>query len=124
MTRFLLIFKFLFLYQNKFFNPHRPITKDLVDTIYEALLVLHTANTTSLELINRNTTNTTLVAEDRILDVSTLTNLASNVDLAATFNTLTGIFNFITANMDVLTAIGLVKHLENRASYDPRYKSC
>ena len=70
-------------------------------------------------LVTSNTTN--LEAEDRILDVSTLTNLASNVDLATTVNTVTGIFNFITANMDVLTAIGLVRHLENRASYDPRY---
>ena len=72
-------------------------------------------------MITMNNINTTsLKAEDRILDVSTLTNLASNIDLATTFSTLTGIFNFITAQMDVLTAIGLVKHLENRASYDPR----
>ena len=67
--------------------------------------------------------NNSLVAEDRILDVTTLTNLAGNVDLQTTFNTLSGIFNFITSNMDVLTAIGLVKHLENRASYDPRQEN-
>ena len=59
-------------------------------------------------------------AEDRILDINTLTSLVTSVDLASTFNTLSGIFNFITANMDVVTAIALVKHLENRAMYDPR----
>ena len=59
-------------------------------------------------------------AEDRILDINTLTNLVTSVDLASTFSTLSGIFNFITTNLDVVTAIALVKHLENRAMYDPR----
>ena len=91
-----------------------------MDAIYEALVALH-KNSSNLETIETSgeTTNN-LVAEDRILDVGTLTNLASNIDLATTFNTLSGLFNFITSNMDVITAIGLVRHLENRASYDPR----
>ena len=59
-------------------------------------------------------------AEDRILDINTLTNLVTSVDLASTFSSLSGIFNFITTNLDVVTAIALVKHLENRAMYDPR----
>ena len=95
---------------------YSPITQDLIDAIYEAFLVVYTDNNNLEERLM----NTSLVAEDRILDVTTLTNLAGNVDLQTTFNTLSGIFNFITSNMDVLTAIGLVKHLENRASYDPR----
>ena len=95
---------------------YSPITQDLIDAIYEAFLVVYTDN----KNLEERLMNTSLVAEDRILDVTTLTNLAGNVDLQTTFNTLTGIFNFITNNMDVLTAIGLVKHLENRASYDPR----
>ena len=72
--------------------------------------------------LNENTENTTthLVAENRVLNLDTVLNLASNIDLATTFTTLSGLFNFITSNMDVVTAIGLVRHLENRASYDPR----
>ena len=91
-----------------------------MDVIYEALVALH-QNSSNLETVETSgETANNLVAEDRILDVGTLTNLASNIDLATTFTTLTGLFNFITSNMDVITAIGLVRHLENRASYDPR----
>ena len=84
--------------------------------LYEAVVRIHT-NTSTLPLPSQVKHPE---AEDRILDINTLTNLVTNIDLASTFSTLSGIFNFITSNMDVLTAIALVKHLENRAMYDPR----
>ena len=86
------------------------VTQDLVDRLYEAVVRLHT-NTTHTEEEE---------AEERILDAGTLTNLVTNLDLAATFNTLSGLFSFITSNLDVVTALSLVKYLENRAMYDPR----
>ena len=86
------------------------VTQELVDRLYEAVVRIHT-----------NTTNTEEEeAEDRILDAGTLTNLVTNFDLASTFSTLSGLFSFITSNLDVVTALSLVKYLENRAMYDPR----
>ena len=86
------------------------VTQELVDRLYEAVVRIHT-----------NTTNTEEEeAEDRILDAGTLTNLVTNLDLASTFSTLSGLFSFITSNLDVVTALSLVKYLENRAMYDPR----
>ena len=87
------------------------VTQDLVDGLYEAVVRIHT-NTTHTEEEEE--------AEDRILDAGTLTNLVTNLDLAATFSTLSGLFSFITSNLDVVTALSLVKYLENRAMYDPR----
>ena len=86
------------------------VTQELVDGLYEAVVRIHT-NTTHTEEEE---------AEDRILDAGTLTNLVTNLDLAATFSTLSGLFSFITSNLDVVTALSLVKYLENRAMYDPR----
>ena len=97
--------------------------------IYQAVVRLYTNNTSdNLSLDNEQPLNKESQiehpeAEDRILDLNTLTNLVTNIDLASTFSSLSGIFNFITSNMDVLTAIALVKHLENRAMYDPRQVS-
>ena len=88
------------------------VTQDLVDGLYEAVVRIHT-NTTNTEEEEEE-------AEDRILDAGTLTNLVTNLDLAATFSTLSGLFSFITSNLDVVTALSLVKYLENRAMYDPR----
>ena len=87
------------------------VTQDLVDGLYEAVVRIHT-NTTHTEEEEE--------AEDRILDAGSLTNLVTNLDLAATFSTLSGLFSFITSNLDVVTALSLVKYLENRAMYDPR----
>ena len=87
------------------------VTQDLVDGLYEAVVRIHT-NTTNTEEEEE--------AEDRILDAGSLTNLVTNLDLAATFSTLSGLFSFITSNLDVVTALSLVKYLENRAMYDPR----
>ena len=87
------------------------VTQELVDGLYEAVVRIHT-NTTHTEEEEE--------AEDRILDAGTLTNLVTNLDLAATFSTLSGLFSFITSNLDVVTALSLVKYLENRAMYDPR----
>ena len=87
------------------------VTQELVDGLYEAVVRIHT-NTTNTEEEEE--------AEDRILDAGTLTNLVTNLDLAATFSTLSGLFSFITSNLDVVTALSLVKYLENRAMYDPR----
>ena len=91
-----------------------------MDIIYEALIRIHTNNTSHTNADIEETQIKQPEAEDRILDITTLTNLVTSVDLASTFSTLTGIFNFITRNMDVITAIALVRHLENRAMYDPR----
>ena len=91
-----------------------------MDIIYEALIRIHTNNTSHTNADIEETQIKQPEAEDRILDITTLTNLLTSVDLASTFSTLTGIFNFITRNMDVITAIALVRHLENRAMYDPR----
>ena len=88
------------------------VTQELVDGLYEAVVRIHT-NTTHTEEEEEE-------AEDRILDAGTLTNLVTNLDLAATFSTLSGLFSFITSNLDVVTALSLVKYLENRAMYDPR----
>ena len=87
------------------------VTQELVDGLYEAVVRIHT-NTTHTEQEEE--------AEDRILDAGSLTNLVTNLDLAATFSTLSGLFSFITSNLDVVTALSLVKYLENRAMYDPR----
>ena len=87
------------------------VTQELVDGLYEAVVRIHTTNTHTEEEEE---------AEDRILDAGTLTNLVTNLDLAATFSTLSGLFSFITSNLDVVTALSLVKYLENRAMYDPR----
>ena len=89
------------------------VTQELVDGLYEAVVRIHT-NTTHTEQEEEQE------AEDRILDAGTLTNLVTNLDLAATFSTLSGLFSFITSNLDVVTALSLVKYLENRAMYDPR----
>ena len=86
-----------------------------MDTLYEAIVRVYTNNTD----IDDNE-NDEASAEDRILDGATLTNLVNSVDLASTFNTLSGIFNFIITNFDVVTALALVRYLENRAMYDPR----
>ena len=96
-------------------NPDYPstVTQDLVDTLYEAIVRVYTNNTNIED-------NDEPTAEDRILDGATLTNLVNSIDLASTFNTLSGIFNFITTNFDVVTALALVRYLENRAMYDPR----
>lgn len=83
----------------------------MVDYLYDAIVKVYTNNTDEAE---------ESVAEDRILDFNTLTNLINSIDINATFNTLSGIFGFITANFDVVTALALVRHLENRAMYDPR----
>ena len=87
------------------------VTQELVDGLYEAVVRIHT---------NTHTEEEEEEAEDRILDAGTLTNLVTNLDLAATFSTLSGLFSFITSNLDVVTALSLVKYLENRAMYDPR----
>ena len=100
-----------------FLTHHSIITEDLVDYLYEAIVKIYT-NQTDDE--GGGVPEETVEAEDRILDFNTLTNLVNSIDIPATFNTLTGIFNFITANFDVVTALALVRHLENRASYDPR----
>ena len=89
----------------------------MVDYLYEAIVKIYT-NQTDDE--GGGVPEEAVEAEDRILDFNTLTNLVNSIDIPATFNTLTGIFNFITANFDVVTALALVRHLENRASYDPR----
>ena len=88
------------------------VPQELVDGLYEAVVRIHT-NTTHTEEEEEE-------AEDRILDAGTLTNLVTSLDLAATFSTLSGLFSFITSNLDVVTALSLVKYLENRAMYDPR----
>ena len=85
-----------------------PVSEELTNLIYESLVSIYTNQSGSASKVE------TEEAENRILDLTSL-------DLTTTFNTLSGIFNFITANLDVVTAIGLVKHLENRASYDPRW---
>ena len=84
------------------------MSEELTNLIYESLVSIYTNQSDSESKVE------TAEAENRILDLTSL-------DLTTTFNTLSGIFNFITANLDVVTAIGLVKHLENRASYDPRW---
>ena len=115
------------------------MTQDLVDFLYEAIVKVHT--NTREDICDGDNSKQDDVAEDRILDGQTftdlltstltnsperildgqtLTNLISSIDLGATFTTLSGIFGVITSQLDVLTAISLVKHLENRAMYDPR----
>ena len=89
------------------------VTQELADGLYEAVVRIHT-NTTHTH------TEEEEEAEDRILDAGTLTNLVTNLDLTSTFSTLSGLFSFITSNLDVVTALSLVKYLENRAMYDPR----
>ena len=98
------------------------MTQTLVDMIYDAIVRIQTNKTSSTftPLTMEETEIKEPEAEDRILDINTLTNLVTSVDLASTFSSLSGIFNFITTNLDVVTAIALVKHLENRAMYDPR----
>ena len=54
----------------------------MVDYLYDAIVKVYT-NTTDEE--------EETVAEDRILDFNTLTNLINSIDINATFNTLSGI---------------------------------
>ena len=112
------------------------MTQELVDFLYEAIVQVYTTNKEDIgdtgeqeavaeDRILDGTTfsdllTSTLNSPERFLDGQTLTNLISSIDLGATFTTLSGIFGFVTSQLDVLTAISLVRHLENRASYDPR----
>ena len=119
-------------------NPS-PVTQDLVDFLYEAIVKVYTNTREDIgdgdnskqddvaedRILDGQTftdllTSTLTNSPERILDGQTLTNLISSIDLGATFTTLSGIFGVITSQLDVLTAISLVKHLENRAMYDPR----
>ena len=115
------------------------MTQDLVDFLYEAIVKVYTTSQEDMgvgddgehedvaeDRILDGTTfsdllTSTLNSPERFLDGQTLTNLISSIDLGATFTTLSGIFGFVTSQLDVLTAISLVRHLENRAAYDPRY---
>ncbi|XP_023329896.1 uncharacterized protein LOC111702442 [Eurytemora carolleeae] len=81
----------------------RLVTQELLDTLYEAISRIHLNQTE---------------AENRQLDLTGLTNLVSSIDLTS----LTNIFNFITRNLDWVAAVGVIKHLENRAAYDPRFR--
>ena len=113
------------------------MTQDLVDFLYEAIVQVYTNSKDNMgtdglekepvaeDRILDGTTFTdlltsTLNSPERLLDGQTLTNLISSIDLGATFTTLSGIFGFVTSQLDVLTAISLVRHLENRAMFDPR----
>ena len=112
------------------------MTQELVDFLYDAIVKVYTTNKEDIgdtgeqeavaeDRILDGTTFSDLLAStlnspERLLDGQTLTNLISSIDLGATFTTLSGIFGFVTSQLDVLTAISLVRHLENRASYDPR----
>ena len=112
------------------------MTQELVDFLYEAIVQVYTTDKEDMgdadqheavaeDRILDGTTfsdllTTTLNSPERFLDGQTLTNLISSIDLGASFTTLSGIFGFVTSQLDVLTAISLVRHLENRAAYDPR----
>ena len=113
------------------------MTEDLVDFLYEAIVQVYTNNEVDVGVSDEDreaiaedrildgTTFTDLLAStlnspERFLDGQTLTNLISSIDLGATFITLSGIFGFVTSQLDILTAISLVRHLENRAMFDPR----
>ena len=102
------------------------MTQEVVDKLYEAMIRIYTNDIDTDIITNNDKQDLTPVpaAQVKILDVdgtlNSLTNFVSSIDFASTFNTLSGIFGFITANFDVVTALALVKHLENRAMYDPR----
>ena len=38
-------------------------------------------------------------------------------------NSAIGLYNFVSRQMDVMTALGLVANLEKRAQYDPRFRT-
>ena len=99
----------------------------MVDKLYEAMIRIYTNDIIHTDVVTNNDYQDLTpvpAARVKILDgdgtLNSLTNFVSSIDFASTFNTLSGIFGFITANFDVVTALALVKHLENRAMYDPR----
>lgn len=103
------------------------MTQEVVDKLYEAMIRIYTNDIIDTDIVTNNDNQDLTpvpAAQVKILDgdgtLNSLTNFVSSIDFASTFNTLSGIFGFITANFDVVTALALVKHLENRAMYDPR----
>jgi len=125
--------------RDKYMKDGSPVTQDLVDFLYEAIVQVYTNSKDNMgtdelekepvaeDRILDGTTFTdlltsTLNSPERLLDGQTLTNLISSIDLGSTFTTLSGIFGFVTSQLDVLTAISLVRHLENRAMFDPRFR--
>ena len=112
----------------------RPFTKDDMDLIYESYVIAKLQNNSLVEDKDRdkndnrpkvyaNNRSGELRGEKRQLS-SFIPDAASLYQTAITLGTsVAGIMSFLSANSDVLTALGIVSQLEARAQYDPRFRN-
>ena len=112
---------------------NRPFTKDELDIIYESYVIAKLRENSQdrnsgvshyegQELSASNNEGTIKAEERQIL--SLIGDPASLYQMAQTIGTsVAGIMAFLSANSDVLTALGIVSQLEARAQYDPRFRN-
>ena len=112
---------------------NRPFTKDELDIIYESYVIAKLRETSQDEKLAANhyegqklsasNNKGTINAEERQI-LSLIGDPASLYQMAQTIGTsVAGIMAFLSANSDVLTALGIVSQLEARAQYDPRFRN-
>ena len=111
----------------------RPFTKDDLDLIYESYVMAKLQNNSktddddvnSHQIKNMFANNRAgeLKGEERQI-LSLIPDAASLYDMARTLGTsVAGIMAFLSANSDVLTALGIVSQLEAKTQYDPRFRN-
>ena len=118
------------------FDFNRPFTKDDMDLIYESYVIAKLQNSSSDGDKGKHKTDKKrkkfannrsgeLRGENRQLSaLIPPIDATSLYQTAATIGTsVAGIMSFLSANSDVLTALGIVSQLEARAQYDPRFRN-
>ena len=112
---------------------NRPFTEDELDLIYESYVIAKLINNSADGSVDVNNNvgqdlsaisrESTLRGEERQI-LSLLGDPASLYQMAQTIGTsVAGIMSFLSANSDVLTALGIISQLEARTQYDPRFRN-
>lgn len=112
----------------------RPFTKDDLDLVYESYVMaklqttskigdVDDVNNYQIQKLFANNRAGELKGEQRQIS-SLIPDAASLYDIAQTLGTsVAGIMAFLSANSDVLTALGIVSQLEAKTQYDPRFRN-
>ena len=127
MRQLILMFSMLYILTARHF------TKDDMDLIYESYVIakLHNDsnnhndvdNVSKPEKLFANSRAGEFKGEQRQIS-GFVPDAATLFEIARTFGTsVAGIMAFLSANSDVLTALGIVSQLEAKTQYDPRFRN-
>ena len=96
-----------------------------MDLIYESYVIAKLQNDSYNGKQMTSASNRDSKGENRqITSLLGVGNAASLSNLAGTLGTtVAGIMAFLSANSDVLTALGIVSQLEAKTQYDPRFRN-